>query len=105
MKDFDLARPAACQRTSNGRRRPRLRRIAYTLTSNLFIRTPPYCGRTIIAALSAVAVTGCADCAARPYSQLSVGRVAAEQGADGCGTSVGCGRALHCGYDRGHAPG
>jgi len=38
MNDFDRLRPAACQRTSNGRRRPGRRRIAYTLTSNLFTR-------------------------------------------------------------------
>jgi hypothetical protein len=36
MKDFDRLRPAARQRTSNGLRRPVRRRIAYTLTSNLF---------------------------------------------------------------------
>jgi hypothetical protein len=40
MNDFDRARPAACQRTSNGRRRPARRRIAYTLTSNLFTDAP-----------------------------------------------------------------
>src|SRR5271169_4070205 len=40
MNDFDLLRPAACQRTSNGRRRPGRRRIAYTLTSNLFTFAP-----------------------------------------------------------------
>jgi hypothetical protein len=40
MNDFDLLRPAACQRTSNGRRRPARRRIAYTLTSNLFTLAP-----------------------------------------------------------------
>jgi hypothetical protein len=37
MNDFDLLRPAARQRTSNGRRRPGRRRIACTLTSNLFM--------------------------------------------------------------------
>jgi len=47
MKDFDLARPTALQRTSNGRRRPRRRRIAYTMTSNLFISAPPYCDENI----------------------------------------------------------
>jgi hypothetical protein len=36
MNDFDLLRPAARLRTSNGLRRPARRRIAYTLTSNLF---------------------------------------------------------------------
>ncbi len=40
MNDFDLLRPAARQRTSNGRRRPARRRIAYTLTSNLFTVAP-----------------------------------------------------------------
>jgi len=40
MNDFDLLRPAACQRTWNGARRPARRRIAYTLTSNLFTVAP-----------------------------------------------------------------
>ena len=40
MNDFDLLRPAADQRTSNGRRRPARRLIAYTLTSNLFTDAP-----------------------------------------------------------------
>ena len=40
MNDFDRPRPAACQRTSNGRRRPARRLIAYTLTSNLFTLAP-----------------------------------------------------------------
>jgi hypothetical protein len=40
MNDFDLLRPAARQRTSNGLRRPTRRRIAYTLTSNLFTVAP-----------------------------------------------------------------
>jgi len=40
MNDFDLLRPAARQRTSNGWRRPARRRIAYTLTSNLFTVAP-----------------------------------------------------------------
>ena len=51
MKDFDLARPAVCQRTSKGRRRAGRHRIACTLTSNLFTgspptsKQPPFCGR------------------------------------------------------------
>ena len=54
MNDFDLLRPAARQRTSNGRRRPGRRRIAYTLTSNLFtvapvpLTTPPAEQRDVI---------------------------------------------------------
>ena len=57
-----------------------------------------------------IAVTGCADGAARPYSQLSVGRAAAEYGAmaRASAAAVLCSAvmwALHCGYDRGHAPG
>jgi hypothetical protein len=40
MNDFDRLRPAACQQTSNSRRRPARRRIAYTLTSNLFTVAP-----------------------------------------------------------------
>ena len=44
MNDFDLLRPAARQRTSNGRRRPARRRIAYTLTSNLFTVAPCLAG-------------------------------------------------------------
>jgi hypothetical protein len=42
IKDTDLGRPAALQRTSNGRQRPRRRRIVYTITSNLFISAPSY---------------------------------------------------------------
>src|ERR1700722_20291316 len=40
MNDFDLLRPAARQRTSNGLRRPRRHRVACTLTSNLFKVAP-----------------------------------------------------------------
>jgi hypothetical protein len=40
MNDFDLLGAAARQRTSNGRRRPARRLIAYTLTSNLFTVPP-----------------------------------------------------------------
>ncbi len=44
MNDFDRLRPAARQRTSNARRRPARRRIAYTLTSNLFTDAPYLAG-------------------------------------------------------------
>ena len=44
MNDFDRLRPAACQRTANGRRRLARRRIAYTLTSNLFTDAPSLAG-------------------------------------------------------------
>jgi hypothetical protein len=47
MNDLDRLRPAACQRTSNGRRRPARRRIAYTLTSNLFTVAPLAYGHLI----------------------------------------------------------
>jgi hypothetical protein len=47
MNDFDRLRPAACQRTSNGPRRPARRRIAYTLTSNLLTDCPLAYGRLI----------------------------------------------------------
>lgn len=43
MNDLDRLRSAACQRTSNGLRRPARRRIAYTLTSNPFTVTPVSC--------------------------------------------------------------
>jgi hypothetical protein len=44
MNDFDRLRAAACQRTSNGRRRLARRLIAYTLTSNLFTDAPSLMG-------------------------------------------------------------
>jgi hypothetical protein len=44
MNDLDRLLPAARQRTSNGRRRSARRRIAYTLTSNLFTVAPYLAG-------------------------------------------------------------
>ena len=73
---------------------------------------PPIAAATWIAARSVIAAAGCADGAARPYGQLSVGRAPAEQGAMAmarvadeavlCSAAM---RALDWRYDRGHAPG
>jgi len=41
MNDRDRARPPACQRTSNGRRRSGLRRIAWIRTSNALMLANP----------------------------------------------------------------
>jgi hypothetical protein len=66
---------------------------------------------TMIAALPAVTVTGCADRRPVPYNQLSVGHAAAEQGAaiaQASAVAVLCSavmRVLHCGLTDGHARG
>src|SRR5258708_3988366 len=110
MKDFDLARPAACQRTSNGRRRPCRRRIAYTLTSNPFTATPPIAMRILCGPAQPLRSASADGTAAEPYSRFAVWGKALDQGATSltptwCLRRSGWACVLHCGYERGHAPG